>query len=179
MTGLHRNAKHDDDAIRAAAKVFAEHGRFIRGVIRFHAHDGLHEDDLFQEFFLALIHRPLPANVRNVRGYLYRAIINDAVDMTRRQEKYQRNLKKHAEGTRISINKKTPEDAIEATDEIDSIFAHLATRLQPREAQVVSMRYRQDCSIGEIAAALGINKRTVSRYLSSALSKIRSAFGIE
>ena len=179
MTGLHRNAKYDDEAIRAAAKVFAEHGRFIRGVIRFHAHDEVHEDDLFQEFFLALVNSPLPSNVRNIRGYLYRAIINDAVDMTRRQEKYQRNLKKHAERTRISINKKTLEDAIEETDEIDCVFARLAKRLQPREAQVMSMRYRQDCSIGEIAAALGVNKRTVSRYLSSALSKIRGAFGIE
>jgi len=175
-----RSTTHDTSGnAAAAAGVFEQYGNYIRAVIRFQCRNQFQEEDLFQEFFLALINTPLPSNVRNVRGYIYRAIINDAVDVTRRQEKYQRNLKKHAEGARISINKKTLEDALTEMEEISSVFTRLAKRLQPREAQVVSMRYRQDCSIGEIAAALGVNKRTVSRYLSSALSKIRRALGIE
>jgi RNA polymerase sigma factor (sigma-70 family) len=176
---LCRDAKRDEEAIRAATKVFAEHGRFIRTVIRFQANDASLEDDLFQEFFLSLIRRPLPADVRNVKSYLYRAITNDVVDFARRQEKYRRHLRKHAEEIRISINKKTPDDAALETEEVRSVFGCLTRHLRHRESQVVTMRFRDNYSIGEIAAKMGVDKRTVSRYLSSGLSRLRKILAVE
>lgn len=179
MARLYGNAGRDEEAILAAARIFSEHGRFIRTVIRFQTNDASREEDLFQEFFLSLIRRPLPAHVRNIRGYLYRAIINDVVDLARRHEKYYRHLKKHAEEIRISINKRTPEDATIETEQTVSVFGHLARHLRRREWQVVTMRFRDNYSIAEIAAKIGVDKRTVSRYLSSGLSRLRRVIPLE
>lgn len=179
MSGLREILGHDRDAVRAASEVYAEHGRFIRSVIRFQIHDESRVEDLYQEFFIYLVRTPLPSDVRNVRSYLFRALIHDAVDMSRRLEKYHRHLKKHAEETRISINKSTPEDALAGKEQVSVLFGCVAKYLRPREAEVVKLRYRDGLSIPEIAARLHVDRRTVSRYLCAGLRTLREALGIE
>jgi RNA polymerase sigma factor (sigma-70 family) len=169
----------DPGAVRAATAIYAEQGSFIRTVIRYQIHDESRADDLYQDFFVYLVRNPLPANIRNVRSYLYRALTHDAVDFNRRQEKYQRHLKKHAEDTRISINKCTPEDAIAGKEQVSVLFSCLGWYLRPREAEVVRLRYRDGLSIPEIAARLDVDRRTVSRYLCAGLRTLREALGIE
>jgi RNA polymerase sigma factor (sigma-70 family) len=173
------NAEHRRRLGEAAARIFAEHGDFIRGVIRFCVHDASRVEDLFQEFFLRLVSQPVPADVENIRGWLYRAIIHDVVDLARRNEKYSYHLQKYVEEARISIHKRPSRNAIEETQEQESGFAYLVRNLRRREAEVVTMRYRDNCSIAEIAERIGIQKRTVSRYLTSALGQLRRTLAIE
>ena len=45
--------------ITAAARIYEEHGDFIYSVIRYQVTDESLVDDLFQDFFLALIANPL------------------------------------------------------------------------------------------------------------------------
>jgi len=169
-----------DEAIQAAARIFEEHGDFLRTVIRFQAQDLCREDDLFQEFFLRLVERPVPPNVRNLRSYLYQVVVRDVMDLARRQEIHRRHLKKYAEKIRISIHNRPSTNAIEEEiEEKDSVFVHLIKQLQHREAQVVTLRYRDNYSIAEIADQMGVHRRTVSRYLTSGLRKLRVAVAIE
>ena len=174
-----KDAEHRRRLSEAAGKILAEHGDFIRTVIRFRVHDASITEDLFQEFFLRLVCRPVPANVENVRGWLYQAIIHDAVDLTRRNVKYTFHMKKYAEEARISIYNKPSKNAIGGLQERDSRFEYLVRNLRRREAQVVTMRYRDNCSIAEIAERIGIHRRTVSRYLTSALSQLRRTLAAE
>ena len=168
------------DAVAAAIKVFARHGNFVRSVIRLRIHDPARREDLLQELFLKLVLQPIPADVQNVRGYLYRAIINDIVDLARQSENDKRHLKKYAEQTRNSIHKSSsPTAIIEETEEKASIFAYLTKQLRRREAQVVVLRYRDNYSIAEIAAEIGIDRRSVSRYLTSGLRELRRKLAIE
>ena len=51
--------------------------------------------------------------------------------------------------------------------------------MTPREAQVVTLRFRDNYEISDIASELGVNRRTVSRYLCAGMGKIRSMLGIE
>jgi RNA polymerase sigma factor (sigma-70 family) len=51
--------------------------------------------------------------------------------------------------------------------------AYLSRLLQDREAQAFVLRYRDNCSIPEIAARMGVDRRTVSRYLAESLRKLR------
>jgi RNA polymerase sigma factor (sigma-70 family) len=164
----------------AAARIFAEHGDFIRGVIRFRVQDPSKQQDVFQEFFLRLLSQPVPANVQNIRGWLYQAIIHDVVDLARRSERHSYHMKKYAEEIRISIHKRPSRDAIaEETATKDSRFGYLVRNLRRREAQVVMMRFRDDYSIAEIAERIGVHKRTVSRYLTSGLRQLRRTLAIE
>ena len=174
VAGSQRNEGLGGDAVRAAAEIFNAQGGFIRAVIRFQAHNKSEEDDLFQEFFLALIRKPLPANVRNVKSFLYRAIVNHVLDSVRMRENYRRIVRKYVEETGIPINSCPAENVfIEDAEEKEAVIAYFARYLQEREAQAFVMRYRDNFSLGEIAVKMGVNVRTVSRYLSEGLRRLR------
>ncbi len=157
-----------------AVAIFSEYGDFILAVIRFQTHDRIWQEDLFQEFFLDLIHRPVPAGVRNLKSYLYRAVVNHVLDSVRARESYRRAVKKYVKETRIPINSQSAGNAfIEETEQRNATIAYLVRHLQEREAQAFVLRYRDNFSIGEIAARMGVNGRTVSRYLSQSLKRLR------
>jgi len=166
----------------AAAQIFAEHGDFIRTVIRLQIRDTSRQDDMFQELFLKLVYEPVPSDVLNIRGYLYRTIVHDMLDMSRRQEKYQQYVEKYAEDARISIHNRPSRNAIEEVeeaDEQDSRLRYMVRQLRRREAQVVILRFRDECTIAEIAERIGTHPRTVSRYLTSGLGRLRKTLAIQ
>jgi RNA polymerase sigma factor (sigma-70 family) len=174
VAGYRRRGRPGGDAIQRAVAIFNEYGDFIRAVIRFQAYDRSWQEDLFQEFFLVLIHRPVPAEVRNINSYLYRAIVNHILDSVRARENYRRAVKKYAKETRIPINKRLAGNVlIEDTEQRNATIASLARHLQEREAEAFVLRYRDNFSIGEIATRMGVNARTVSRYLSESLRRLR------
>lgn len=174
------STERQGEAVAAAVRIFAEHGHFIRSMIRLRVHDGSRREDLFQELFLKLVHLSVPSDVQNIRGYLYRAILHDAVDVVREQEDEQRHLKKYLERDRISIYNSPSQNAISReTEEKGSVFVCLTRQLRRREAQVMTLRYRDDYSIAEIAAEMGIDRRSVSRYLTSGLTELRRLLAVE
>jgi len=175
VAGYQRRGRPGGDAVEHAVAIFSEYGDFILAVIRFQAHDRYWQEDLFQEFFLALIHSPVPADVRNIKNYLYRAVVNHVLDSARARASYRRAVKKYVKETRIPINSRSTGNAllIEDTEQRNATIAYLARHLQEREAQAFVLRYRDNFSIGEIAARMGVNGRTVSRYLSQSLRRLR------
>jgi hypothetical protein len=56
----------NDWAIERAAAIFARYGDFIRRVISFQASGRLDGEDLYQEFYLVLIEKPIPTDVQNI-----------------------------------------------------------------------------------------------------------------
>jgi RNA polymerase sigma factor (sigma-70 family) len=173
-------SKRQGDRVAVAVGIIAAHGHFIRNVIRLRVVDVSRREDLFQELVLKVIVQPVPADVQNVRGYLYRAIVHDIADLAREREDNRHHLKNYAETTRISIHKRpSPNAIIEETEERASVLAYLTSRLQPREARVVTLRYWDNYSIVEIAAETGINRRSVSRYLTSGIREIRRMLAID
>jgi RNA polymerase sigma factor (sigma-70 family) len=174
VAGFERKEGPGDDVVQAAARIFEEYGGFIRAVIRYQAHNRSEEEDLFQEFFLALIRKPVPADTVNLKSYLYQAVTHHVVDSIRRRANYRRAVRTYVRKTRIPINNRASGNAsIENTEEKNAVIARFARHLQQREAQAFVLRYRDNFSIGEIASVMGVNVRTVSRYLSGALSTLR------
>jgi RNA polymerase sigma factor (sigma-70 family) len=179
VIGVHRAVEKVNPAVQAATVIFAEHGDFIRTVIRFQAGKGLDVEDLYQEFYLALIRQPVPSDVMNVRSYLYRVLIHHVIDAARRRKNYSHVLKKYAEETQISVNNRLARNAIVDEEQRSAAVTHLAGQLQDRRAQAFVLKYRDNCSLLEIAVKMGINKRTVSRYLSESLRKLRGRLAME
>lgn len=167
------------EAVHAATEVFAVHGGFIRAVIRFQGKNRFREDDFYQDFFLSLVCRPIPEDVQDVRSYLYRAIRNDIIDIIRRQARQQEFFPKYAQEFRISINNRTPTDALVLGEERAATFRYLTRQLRHREAEAFTLRYRDQCSIADIAARMGIDKRSVSRYLCAGMRRLRKGLAIE
>jgi RNA polymerase sigma factor (sigma-70 family) len=155
------------------AEIFAQHGDFIRATIRYRIGDETLVDDLYQDFFLSLVARPIPEDVRNVKNYLYRAIINDSFDAVRRVEQYQGRIQRYAERLKNPINKNHPDNALIETEETEKMFKMIELSLPPSESQAVTLKFRDNNSIGEAAKQMAVNKRSVSRYISVGLKKLR------
>lgn len=180
MREYYMNTERQGEAVAAAVRIFGEHGSFIRSMIRLRVCDVSRREDVFQELFLRLVDRPVSSDVRNIRGYLYRMIVHDAVDVVREQENEYHHLKKYAERNRISIYNHASRNAIsEEAQEKASAFTCLIRQLRRREAQVMTLRYRDNYSIPEIAAEMGIDRRSVSRYLTSGLRELRRLLAVE
>ena len=167
-----------NEAIQAAAETVVRHGSFIRAVIRFQAGGRLDEEDLFQEFYLALIRRPIPADVRNVKSFLYRTVLNHVIDAMRRDKYYRHFLKKYAREARISVHNPGARNAfIEA--EKGKMIAYCVRHLRERQAQAFVLRYRDNYDIAEIAQEMRVAQRTVSRYLSEGLRRLQRVWAVE
>lgn len=173
-----RVGKEDESShnVEYATEIFSAHGEFIFAVIRNQVGDNSVANDLFQDFFLSLVSRPVPRDIQNIKSYLYKAIINDIVDATRRVERYKTLMHKYAEFIDYSINKSSPEDALIKTEEISKMFKVIGAQLPRSEAKAITYRFQNDYSIKEVAKKMNVDSRSVSRYISAGLSKVRQFF---
>ena len=167
------NNDNNGNRVALASAVFAEYGGFIRAVVRSQVQNEAQADDIFQDFFLSLICKPVPKGVKNIKSYLYRAIINDVVDAVRRAEKYRSRIKKYSEQLNYSINKTNPRNALDNEEELDKMFALIKGWLPNSESEAINLRYRNRYSIKEVAEKMSVNRTSVSRYISIGLRKIR------
>jgi RNA polymerase sigma factor (sigma-70 family) len=158
--------------VNAVAKIFEEHADFIFEVIRRKSRDELQANDLFQDFFLSLIARPVPRGVQNIRGYLYKAIINDIVDAARRVDRYHNLVRKYAQACGNGIEW-GPEGNLVKAEETEKMFELIERRLKYREAHAVTLRFKKSYEINQIAREMGVDNRSVRRFIFRGLNKIR------
>jgi RNA polymerase sigma-B factor len=69
-----------------------------------------------------------------------------------------------------------PDADLEAV-EVRQLVSYLLSRLEPRERQIVMLRFGEDLSQDEIAAAIGISQMQVSRLLARSLERMRILAG--
>jgi len=171
---LHReNTNMYENSVFMASELLTEHGNFIRAVIRSQVKNEDQADDIFQDFFLSLVYKPIPKGVRNIKSYLYRAITNDIVDAVRQVERYRVRIHKCSKQLTNSINNTSPENALIEKEQLDKMFALIKGRLPNSESQAIVLRYRKQHSLKEVADKMGVNDRSVSRYICVGLRKIR------
>jgi len=166
-------------SVDRVAEIFSKYEDFILAVIRYRVGNDAQADDLFQDFFVSLVSRPIPPSIQNIKGYLYKAITNDIVDAARRVENYKTLMHKYAESLDCSVNKNTPENALIEKEELDKMLALIKGRLPHSEARAVTLRFGNNFHIKEIAKKMHVNSRTVSRYISVGLSKARQFFSVK
>lgn len=167
-----REAGFYTNSVNVAAKVFAEHSDFIYAIIYHKVRNKTQADDLYQDFFLSLVAKPVPASIKDIRSYLYRAITNDIIDANRRADRYQARIRKYAEVFDYATNNNTPEKTLIA-EEDDEIFKLIGRCLPSSEARAITLRFKNNRDITEVAAKMSVDKRSVSRYISIGLKKIR------
>lgn len=171
------NKKSDAPSnVERVAEVFDKYGDFIRSVIRFHVKNEVEAEDLFQDLFLLLVAKPIPPEVQNVKSFLYKVIYDTIKDAFRRIDRYQVRIRRYAERNVRTIENR-PENVLMEVEETKKMFELMERRLPSYEALAVTLRYRDNCDIEEAAEQMRVKPRTVSRYVSVGLEKIRSFFG--
>ena len=159
--------------VKAAAGVFKEYGDFIYTIICYEVKDKTMADDLFQDFFLSIVSNPPPSDAQNIKGYLYKAIINDIIDNVRRVNRYQAQLQRYSESFVYSAAAENPENVLIEEEEMDKVFSAIQRRLQDCEASAVTLRYVKDYKIKDVADEMKINNTAACRYIAEGIKKIR------
>jgi RNA polymerase sigma factor (sigma-70 family) len=159
--------------VARGGEVFSQYGDFIRAVIRYKVKNEALAEDIFQDFFLSIVSKPIPPGVNNIRGYLYKAIINDVVDATRRVEQYKARVNKYIKFSNFSVHKNEMENALIEEEETERMFKLIEGWVRRSEARAISLRYRNGCKVKEVAKQMQVEHRTVSKYITSGLGKIR------
>ena len=165
--------------VNHATEIFFEYGDFIRTVIRHKIHDENRVEDLFQDFFVSLVSRPIPPDVRDLRSFIYKAIINDIIDRARSTERYKNLKHKYAEYLEEPVNNCTAEDAFIEKEQTDKMIELIEMRVTRSEAKAITSRYCDNLCIQEIADRMSIDGRSVSRYISTGLRKVRQFFKVK
>jgi RNA polymerase sigma factor (sigma-70 family) len=161
--------------VEQAAGIFDKHGDFIRSVIHFHIRNEPEAEDVFQDLFLSLVARPIPLEVENVKGFLYKLLCDTVKDAYRRLERYQARIDRYTKrGLRVAENR--PETELISVEETKKMFDLIERQLPAQEALAVTLRYRDDYNTREVAEMMGVKHRSVSRYVSVGLKKIGNVF---
>jgi len=173
MPLLRANTDNYKGGVAIAAKVFEEYGDFIYTVINCKVSNESRADDLFQDLFLSFVSKPPPLNIQNIKGYLYRTIVNDITDSSRRMERYQNLTRRYAESFKYLKTENNPENTLIETEERDKIYKLIQGRLRQSEAEAILLRYRGHLKTKEVAAKMGVNSGSVRKYIYRGLKKIR------
>jgi RNA polymerase sigma factor (sigma-70 family) len=161
------------EKVGLATEVFGKYGDEILAVIRFNVDDPSKANDIFQDLFVSLVRTPIPPHIEDVRGYLYKAVTNDVIDVYRQTRNRQHNAQKYAYACRHRIPQENPQDIAIHAEETERMLKLIQNHLPQREATVLLKRCGDGLSTGDTAGKLRLTKRTVSRYLSVAMRKIR------
>ena len=168
------NIKLKSDApgnVERATELFVEYGDFIRSIIHFHVRNKTEAEDLFQDFFLSIVAKPIPEEVRNVKGYLYKLITDSIKDAYRRIVRHRTRIRRYAE-CHLQLVESHPAASLIDVEETTKMFDLIERNLPTKEALAVKLKFRDNCDTEEAAEKMGIKTRSVSRYVSIGLKKI-------
>jgi RNA polymerase sigma factor (sigma-70 family) len=167
------NGTEMHNRVASAAEVFAKYGTQIRAIICFHITDKSKADDVFQDFFVSLVHHPIPPHLEDVEAYLYRALTNDVIDACRQTSNHHDGIQEYAELHRYDTIQEDPQSNFIHVEATQEMFRLIESRLPKCEAAVVLQRYCNGLNVSDTAKKTHIDKRSVARYLSLARKKMR------
>jgi len=167
------NGSNSGERVQLASQIFDELGADIRAVIRYQVNNEAEVDDIFQDFFLSLVRKPVPKHIKNVRGYLRRAVKNDVIDASRKAKNYKARLKRYNENSCFKVKQNPPLYSLIQEEQIQKVSQLIAEELLPSEKKAIKLRFACEKSMQEAAKEMGINKRSLSRYICIGLKKVR------
>lgn len=174
LTSIHQKSDAPSNVERAAG-IFDKYGDFIRSVIRFHIRNEPEAEDVFQDLFLSLVAKPIPLEVENVKGFLYKLLCDTVKDAYRRIDRYQSRINRYTKRN-FHVAENRPETELISVEETEKMFDLIERQLPAQEALAVTLRYRDKYNTGEVAEMMGVEHRSVSRYVSVGLKKIGNVF---
>jgi RNA polymerase sigma factor (sigma-70 family) len=163
--------------VELAKQLFLEQGEFIYSVIRYTASNNEYIDDLFHDLFLFFVAKPIPNEVLNIRGYLYKVILDKIRDWQRSYIRHQTKIRYYWE---VKLEQQTSSyREAEQYENAQKILSLIEKHLSKTEAKAITLRYRNQHTIEEVAKEMDIKPRSVSRYISVGLKKARVLLNIQ
>lgn len=163
----------DDQAVSAPdlERLFAEHARPLYRFLAYRVGDPTVADDLLGETFERVVRSSRRFDPRrgSEQTWIYTIALNCLRDHQRRRG---------AEGRAIERLNSAPaswqDDAAERVGDVDALFGAL-DRLDPREREIIALRFGADLRLEDIAAVTGKRLSTVRGRLYRGLEQLRAA----
>jgi RNA polymerase sigma factor (sigma-70 family) len=163
--------------VQLARELFTEQGEYIRSIVHFVVSNDPDTDDLVQDLFLFFVARPIPDDIVNIRGYLYRVVLGKIRDWRRARIRYQTKIQiyREAKAQRLAASVQDEGQCEDARKILELIERHLSKT----EITAIVLRYRNQYEIEDVARKMKIKPKSVSRYISVGLTKIRQVLNIQ
>lgn len=155
-----------------AAKLFTEYGNFIRSIIRYKIQNEDLIEDIYQDLFIYFVVRPVPKDIQSTKGFLYKVVSDKVTDSYRRMESYKKQISNYSERIENTAEN-LPDKIIIDLEETEKMFTLIAKTLPQNEARAVTFKFRDNFDTATISKQMGIKSRSVSRYVSVGIKKIR------
>ena len=163
--------------VELARRLFVAQGEFIYSVIRYVSSNNEYIDDLFHDVFLFFVAKPIPDDVLNIRGYLYKVVLDKVRDWQRSHIRYETKIRHYTEIKSKQLG--TSNKEADSSENVQKIFSLIEKHLSKTEGRAISLRYKKQYAIEEVAKEMNIKPRSASRYISVGLKKIRSLLNMQ
>ncbi len=169
------NRSDEDRSTATAYRIFSEYGDYIYSILRFRVKNEALCEDLYQELFLKLLQDPIPEdNDETIKSCLYRRITCLAIDAHRRESCYKSHVQKSVEPVGDKLFEQDSADRMALREDMERLFDLIENKLEKHQAKVILARHKEDRNIQETAQALGIKERSVSRYYTSGMKRLKA-----
>ena len=168
-----KNGEDTRSRVRKAKEVFDKYGEEIRAIIEFNVRDKLKTEDFFQDLFVSVVKNPIPPEIDDVRAYIFKAVANDTVDSIRRAGIHREGVRIYAEYHKDNQVQEEPQNVVIKAEEVERMFRLIEDHLPPRYAQAMLQCYGDGRKAPCTQPGQKVKKRSVSRYLSEGIRKMR------
>ena len=161
--------KKDEIDGQAFDAFFREHRQLVYRAAYSVTHSAEDAEDVLQTIFLHLMHCGDPTRLaRNIKGYLYRAAVKEALMLqrTRGRQAIPVNLGYGEEP--LASGRSVLEDAMHEE------LAEAMGQLKPEDVEMLNLRYEQGYSDWEIARMLGRSRITIAVDLYRARARLKT-----
>jgi len=146
-----------EDVNQEFEELFREHFQFVHSTAYTVTGSRQDAEDVLQTIFLRLLRREIPPDLkRNPKGYLYRAAVNESLNIIRsRKRQDPTDILRLLETTSTPIDQHP--DA-ELQKKVTDAMSHLSSLA----VEVLILHYEHNCSDAEIARMLGRSRGTIA-----------------
>ena len=150
-------------------KFYADHSRSFWFYIYKICGDEQMADDIYQESFVRFLKaRPVVANERHMKVYLYRIAFHLIVDKKRRIKVEKKSFEEHTHTYERDMHDSSQESGVLLSMEMEKIFQ----RLKPKQRMLLWLAYVEGYSYGEIARMTGTKESSLKVQLFRAREKM-------
>ena len=154
----------------------AQHGRWLRTVVRARLQEWQGVDEVLQEVSQAAVAQRAPlADPAKVAPWLYRLAVRHVLLYRRKMGRQRKLVDRFARETRPTEFDRRHIDPLEwlLADERGRLVRTALARLAARDAEMLMLKYSENWSYHEIAAHLGISHSAVETRLHRARQRLR------
>ncbi|RUL89374.1 RNA polymerase sigma factor [Tautonia sociabilis] len=158
------------------AAALAEHGRWLRTVIRARLGEPEGVDEVLQEVSLAAVAQRAPlADPSRVGGWLYRLAVRHSLLYRRAQGRRRKLVGRYAREAADRDGHDTPDPlSWLLSEERDWLVRRAVDELPARDRELLLLKYTEDWSCRDLADRLGLSESAVEARLHRARVRLRS-----